>query len=272
MILGNVSITRAILEFSKLKGNPTILSDDEYAHILDDEYISFIQQTTLKNFEKVVRNKDIQMTIFKKIPQSIKRKMLKTTFQIAEEEIKNGTTSTLKIDLSKHMKDMTNSVLDDLMQNYNNILGVIDNKKSYAKLFTENNRHFLHNLTYSGFEYSEKHNSFYFADLKDGLALGYTTKAFLLGIDKAKAIRELRHKIQVLESYHTNESKSLINYTESLIELIEQQKYADQIPFKAIGKALNMTKNEAKNYAKKVLHSVNNDVFYRLYDRDMKEN
>jgi len=145
----------------------------------------------------------------------------------------------------KNLKHDEQAIINELEALESNTESMFTNKKIYAKYKTGN--HFLANLQDD--LCIDDLNNPYFKKFTEGLSIGYTSKAILLSLDKDSSIRELRTKIKHLEDYKSEESETLINFTNQLIEFINQKKYANMIPFKALSKELGITKNQAKNYA-----------------------
>jgi len=190
-----------------------------------------------------------------KLDEDMYRQLIVNTYEKIKENvllnIKNA-----KIPLAQYSINQKD-ILDDIEQDENNLLSIIGNPRQFSKIKSE--QHYLNHLTNDDLDYDEDGKLFFRGHSK-ALSLGYTNKAILLSLDKNSSIRELKTKIKHLEHYKTEESENLIEFTEKLILFIMQKRHANIIPFKALAKEVGLTKNQAKNYTKK-LYSINDKSF-----------
>lgn len=153
-------------------------------------------------------------------------------------------------------------IIDELDHEKVQFNEVFTNLKSLSKIEGEN--HFLSYLLRDNLEITDEYNLVFEGHTK-ALSLGYTDKAILLSLDKDSTIRELYSNLKHLRKYNTENSEELIIYTEKLIEFIRQKRNANIIPYKALAKELGITKNQAKNYAKKLLN-INDKTFTNNFE------
>ena len=139
---------------------------------------------------------------------------------------------------------------------------VFTNKKILSKIKQGN--HFLDYLKKDDLEITDDYKIVFKGHTK-ALSIGNTDKAILLSIDKDSAIRELQTKIKHLKDFKSPESEVLIKYTNHLIDFIKQKRYATHVPFKALAKEVGITKEQAKNYAKKLLN-INDKSFVKNFE------
>jgi len=235
-------------------------------HLMDKNHISTEDLFLIveENYINIVTDERTEIEDFKHFDDNLKINILNITFKEAQKDIINNKffkNITLKSVLYNY--SLNDDLIDDMRHHLDMIKSKLTNKKVLAKV--ENS--YLSKIVLDSLEYSEEYKGFYFKNYKDGISLGYSERAFLLSVDKDKAIRELEAKIEMLKSYNLKESETLINMTLDLINLVKQKKHNEKIPFKTIGKKLNMNVNEAKNFIKALTNlSFNNKTFTNFYE------
>lgn len=151
-------------------------------------------------------------------------------------------------------------ILDDIKRDEDELLKIINNPKSFVKIKQPN--HFLNHLIEDCS--ITKEGELIFGKHTEGLSIGYTSKAILLSLDKRSTIRELKSNLKFLKKYHDRNDD--IDFTIKLIKFIDQRKdISTIIPFKALAKELKITKNQAKNYAKR-LFNINEKSFSKNFE------
>jgi len=228
-----------------------ILKYDETA-ILEDKFadkLKHIIMVVLSNVLDILHLGDYFDNSDEIIMKQLKEALNKS-FQIAIDSINDVSLDMLNNLPINNISLDYDTIVDDMQHAHNITKNIFENKKSFSK-FLQGNHHLakLKDDLHLDFEHG-----LIFPNYTEGLLKGYTSKALLLSIDKNSTIRGLETKIRHLEDYALPESDKLISFTRELIEFIKQKKHADSIPFKIIAKYLGMTKNEAKNYTKKVLN------------------
>jgi len=161
-----------------------------------------------------------------------------------------------------------------------NSMGIINELSEESKIFDDifmykntlhqmnNNNHFLKHLLNDEMEATLNGNVI-FKGHTEALIMGYTQKAISLSLNKNKTLTELQKGLEILNKYsNRTEAKELIRTTEALIKIIEQKKYSTMIPFKAMAKVMGITKNQAKQYAKRLssFYSIHNKTFEQHFD------
>ena len=231
-----------------------------------DEFFEGLENQTSQEFQENLRNvikdninnffsnPDWAVEEFKNHPK-FNQNILKNTFREAIKELKeNGFKPHINMPYDFDLD------IDAIKQHENILMGKFTNKKTLAKMNTS----YLSKIALDDFGVSEDFNTIYFKNLKDGIVQGYSERAFLIGIDKNKTLKDLQNRLKQLKDYDIKEAQTLINYTSNLIELVKQKRHKDKIPFKVIGKKLGMTTSEAKNYCKQ-LFNVNEKSFENFY-------
>ena len=236
-----------------------ILKYDKTA-ILEDNFSDKLKHMILLLLSKVLAQFKIEEYLNSDLFMESFKKALDNSFQIAIDSFNDISLDMLNnLPISNISLDY-DTILDDMQHAHNITKNIFENKKSFSK-FLQGNHHLakLKDDLHLDFEHG-----LIFPNYTEGLLKGYTSKALLLSIDKNSTIRGLETKIRHLEDYALPESDKLISFTRELIEFIKQKKHADSIPFKIIAKHLGMTKNEAKNYTKKILN-INEKSFLTNY-------
>ena len=240
-----------------IKALKTVEENNIFVSILEEQIKdNVIFEVVGENLFKNLMDEDNEIDSFLEIPDKIRDLILETTFKMATDKLSH---QDIKINNCSYNFD---SVKDDLNAHLNILKDKFYNKRSVAKIKNS----YLKRIALDEIEFSEKYNAPYLKNYQDGLAIGYSERAFLIGVDKNKAIRELENKIKILSDYQIEESKYLIKNTLKLIELTKQQKHKDKIPFKTIGKKLDMTTNEAKNFMRGIIsNNFSDKSFKELY-------
>lgn len=105
-------------------------------------------------------------------------------------------------------------------------------------------------------------------DLSEGIEVGFITRTLLDGVvDKDYVIKKLNELINLNKELGTKSTD--IHRLQALIELLQEKKHREHIPYKSIAKKLGMTQNEAFNFEKIVLGS-SNALSKQTYDRNFK--
>jgi len=225
----------------------------------EEDERDFVYSSTLDNF----RN---SLEIFMNTPNvlehnpNVYKELVRNTYNEIKKRVKKNINSTT-LPLRQYSLDWK-VVLSDIENDESRLMEIIGNPKSFSKIKQEN--HFLHHLRYDDLDFDENQNIIFGGHTK-ALGIGYTQKAILLSLDKNIAIRELKTKLKHLKDYRVKDSQKLIVFTEQLIGFINQKKYANMIPFKSLSKEIGITKNQAKNYAKR-LFSINDNTFNKNFE------
>jgi len=253
----NTSLEKVLFEFMDDKSiSEHILN---YGDEKNREYIiSEVSENFKKSFEDFM-NKPVEL----KHNAELYQKIMKNTYNDIKKRVKKSIDD-ITLPLRQYTLDW-NIVRDDIEADQDTLMGIIGNPKSFSKIKQKN--HFLHHLRYDDLDFDEDENII-FRGHSNGLSRGYTQKAILLSIDKDIAIREWETKLKHLRDYETEDSKILIQITEALIVFIRQKKYVNMIQFKALAKEVGITKNQAKNYAKR-LFTIGDKTFTKNFD-DLK--
>lgn len=234
----------------------------------EDYYISIVEhiKNNLNEFiEKEDKKEDDHKKAFDRIFNSIKQEAMETTFKMVQEKLKNMKLGKYKdIDLSKFLKQEIKE-LDDFNLNKDYMNKIFSNPKITSRLYTKNNPHFMNKLINDDLVYCKNTDSFYFKGLEESLFIAYTDKYLLINIDKQQAIKGLNEALKGLEILTNDEVEKQKTFIKELINLI-QNTNTNYYPFKVIGKTLGMNKNEARNYAIKILNTVNPKVFNNQYE------
>ena len=234
----------------------------------EDYYISIVEhiKNNLNEFiEKEDKKEDDHKKAFDRIFNSIKQEAMETTFKMVQEKLKNMKLGKYKdIDLSKFLKQEIKE-LDDFNLNKDYMNKIFSNPKITSRLYTKNNPHFMNKLSNDNLVYCKDTDSFYFKKLEESLYIAYTDKHLLINIDKKQAIKGLNEALKGLEILTNDEVEKQKTFIKELINLI-QNTNTNYYPFKVIGKTLGMNKNEARNYAIKILNIVNPKVFNNQYE------
>jgi len=225
-----------------------------------EENREHVYTEVLKSFRdsfEILMNEPI---LLKQEPK-IYNELVKNTYCEIRKRVKKNIEDT-KLPLQQYSLDWK-LVQEDINRDEDMIKEIINNPKSFSKINQKN--HFLHHLRYDDLDFDENRNIIFGGHTK-GLSIGYSNKAILLSVDKQTSIRELRTKIKHLEDYKTEESEKLIRFTNQLIGFINQTKFTNNlVQFKSLAKEVGMTKNQAKNYAKK-LFSINDKSFISNFE------
>jgi hypothetical protein len=220
----------------------------------DEENRKLVYEDSLKNFRENFEefmNEPIELPHDSLVYQELIRNTYKEIRNNVKEKINNK-----ELPLDQYPLDFK-KVLNDINKDEKKLIEIVSNPTKFSKIKQSNN--FLNHLQ-TDFEVT-KDGEFIFGGHAKGLSMGYTDKAIFLSLDTKTTIRELKRNLKYLEKYKTEESKQNINLTNNLIKFIEQRKEtAKVIPFKALSKEMGITKNQAKNYAKK-LFSINDKSF-----------
>ncbi|MDN5059792.1 hypothetical protein [Aliarcobacter butzleri] len=234
----------------------------------EDYYISIAEhiKNNLNEFvEKEDKKEDNHKKAFELISNSIKQEAMETTFKMVQEKLKNMKLGKYKdIDLSKFLKQEIKE-LDDFNSNKDYMNKIFSNPKITSRLYTKNNPHFMNKLSNDNLAYCKDTDSFYFKCLEESLSIAYTDKYLLINIDKKQAIKSLNEALKGLQILTNDEIEKQKNFIKEFINLI-QNTNTNYYPFKVIGKTLGMNKNEARNYALKILNTVNPQVFNKQYE------
>lgn len=217
--------------------------------ITDEE----LYELVISNLTLYIESDNTQIDLFLETSDYFKKVLFETTLKVASDEIQEQKIKVINYNYY--------DVRDDLSQHINEIQSKFKNKRTMAKFKTS----YLSKFALDEIAISEKYNMPYLKNYKDGLAIGYSQRAFLMGVDKQKAIRELETKIKILEDYDSVESKILIQRTKELLTLTKQKKHKDKMPFKTIGKKLNMTTGEARNLLKSIISTKINDKSFNNF-------
>lgn len=234
----------------------------------EDYQVSIIKhiQNNIKVFlDNEDKKEDDHKKAFKLISNSIKLEAMETTFKMVQEKLKNMKLGKYKdIDLSKFLKQEIKE-LDDFNSNKDYMNNIFSNPKITSRLYTKNNPHFMNKLSNDNLAYCKDTDSFYFKNFEESLSIAYTDKYLLVNIDKQQAIKGLNEALKGLEILTNDEIEKQKNFIKKFINLI-QNTNTNYYPFKVIGKTLGMNKNEARNYAIKILNTVNSQVFNKQYE------
>jgi len=218
--------------------------------------ISILYDIIGSNIFEYLGSEDVAIEYFLDMPQNIINSILDTTAKVACDELKKQ-----DINLKKCSYDFDDAK-EEIKANINILKAKFSNKKSLTKIKTS----FLRKIVLDDFAYSKKYNALYFDNYQKGLSIGYSNRAFLMGVDKTKALRELKMKLKILEDYPLEDGSKLIKTTKELIKLTEQKKHKDKIPFKTIGKKLNMKATEVRNLIRGISTiEFSNNSFDKLY-------
>jgi hypothetical protein len=201
-----------------------------------------IFKIVIENLEKYLTDEDRQIREFMEFSEQQIEKLIDTSFEVAKDNLNQEP----KIQIANYKK--YENATEDLENHINIIKSKLKNKRVTAKIKDS----YLKKIILDDMEYSKKYNYFYFKNYTDGLILGYSQRAFLFGVDKDKAIRELENNIKSLANYG-GDGLRLIEDTNKLIDLIKQKKHKEKIAFKTIAKKLSMTTNEAMNFTKALI-------------------
>jgi len=184
--------------------------------------------------------------------------MARNTYKKIRTEVKENIDN-MKLPLDQYTLNCKD-VLDDIKRDEDELLKIIDNPKRFVKI--KQSDHFLNHLR-KDFSLTQE-GELIFAKHAEGLSIGYTSKAILLSLDKRSTIRELKSNLKFLKKYHDRNDD--IDFTIKLIKFIDQRKdIGTIIPFKALAKELKITKNQAKNYAKR-LFNINEKSFSKNFE------
>ena len=219
-----------------------------------EESKEFIYEESLKNFRESfeeLMNEPIKLSH----DSFMYQELICNTYNEIRKKVKEKINDT-KLPLDQYFLDYK-KVLNDIDKDEKKLMDIVTNPRQFSKIKQSN--HFLNHLR-EDFGVTED-GEFIFGKHAKGLSIGYTNKAIILSLDKKATIRELKSNLKFLNKYKDKESQILIEFTENLIKFIEQrQDIAKIIPFKALSKELGITKNQAKNYVKK-LFSINEKSF-----------
>lgn len=214
----------------------------------------FVYEESLKNFRESFdefMNEPIKLSH----DSFVYQELIRNTYNEIRKKVKEKINNT-KLPLDQYFLDYK-KVLNDIDKDEKKLMDIVTNPRQFSKIKQPN--HFLNHLR-EDFEVTEQ-GEFIFGKHAQGLSIGYTNKAIILSLDKRVTIRELKSNLKVLNKFKKEESQVVIEFSENLIKFIEQrQDVAKIIPFKALSKELGITKNQAKNYAKK-LFSINEKSF-----------
>lgn len=259
--------TTQVLNKNLMEDNPAL--NEALSWTQSDDYYStlseYIYNNIIKFLEEDARKEDNKLA-FKFLDNNIKQEAIEETFKRVKEHLNNkeaGKTS--KLNLTKFLKKNLQEIKDfKIHQEY--LMEIFNNPKILSRLYTRSNPHFMNKLSNDNISYCKETDSFYFEKLERSLIIGYSEQSLLINIDKSQALKGLNKLLENFELLTTDESKETKEYVETMIKLINEEKYSNYLPFKRIGKALGMSKNEARNYAKKILNSVNPNVFDKYYE------
>jgi len=193
------------------------------------------------------------------LPIELIKQILDTTCKVAKTEL---TDISNEYNTPREFEFNEQEVKEDLEAFFINLKDTISNKRAMAK----REKSYLEKIIKNKLSYSREHKMFYCKRLKEGVSLGYSQRAFLFGVDKNKAIRELKKTIKILENFKDKkESEVLQKISIKLIELIKLKKHKEKIAYKTIAKKLNMTVNEARNFTKTAVN-LNDKSFIKFYE------
>jgi hypothetical protein len=244
---------------------------DEYSQTFENDYmhiVSIYLARLINTIIEVVSSIDKDFVFQKKFIQKFQQEALDNTYDLVIDSIEDNIIGVInKLPLNDiHIQEKTiEKIINDIEYEKNIHNDLFVNSKKFTKLNEHN--HYFHKLPLSNIEVDFKNGKAYFIDLANGLLKGYSSKGVLLSVDKASTIRLLKTKIKHLQDFNNQESDILIQICNTLITFIESKKYSNMIPFKSVAKELNITKNEAKNYAKKILTSLNDKTFLNNYEK-----
>lgn len=251
--------SKAFKDFNEaMKDYRELIVSEDYLSFLDDDKAQYAFDTMNENF--VSSLKYVLDNHRPEIDSKIFKHLLNNSFDVAYENVKHELDN-ISLPLSQYNIDK-NNILDELEIHKTDVLSIFDNPKQYTKINQQ--LHFLNPLQYDNWVKSND-GRYVLEGYTKGLTIGYKDKAILVSLDKHIVTRELRTKIKHLKDFDTDESKVLINLCNCLIDFIQQKRYANTIPFKALAKEMNMSKNQAKNYAKR-LFSINEKSFLNNFE------
>jgi len=198
-------------------------------------------------------------------PNTFQQVLLNSYDEVKKQVLK--TIDIVKPPLEQYRKDPLRAtrVLNEIEEEKRTFENILINNKSLSQI--KNGNAFFSYLENDKIKITDDYKLIFEGHTK-ALSLGYTQKAIIVSLDKDNALRELRGNLKVLKKYH-NDSEELIELTNTLIELIEQKKYSNMVPFKALAKEMNITKNQAKQYAKKLtnLFTIKNSTFDNNFEK-----
>ncbi|KIM07170.1 MAG: hypothetical protein KU29_07395 [Sulfurovum sp. FS06-10] len=245
------------------------------AELMDDEEIDKLDyENILKNDPENVKLEYILITLFvEKIsnyldfvlnePQLFTNDSLQNTldnsFDQAIDKIKKDLESFI-LPLKAYTPIEVKQIIDEISQNKSILQDMFSNSKKFAKIKLGN--HFLSELMNNKVVHASN-GKLCFAEFTKAIVEGYTAKAIMLGIDTRKALKELSKDKEIFEKHNDTEKIKFIN---AMVEFLEANKNAKYIPFKIIGSTMGMSKNEARNFAKRVFN-LNENSFNEDFDR-----
>ena len=162
--------------------------------------------------------------------------------------------------LINYEKAKIEEICEELIQNKNIYNDSFQNPKKFAKIKSDN--HFLSKIMKDNVVKSPN-GELYFEKFSQGIFEGYTSKAIKVGIETRKVIKELQKDKEIFLKYNDTEKIKLID---AMVEFLEANKNANYIPFKIIGSTMGMSKNKARNFAKRVFN-LNENSFNEDFDR-----
>ncbi len=203
---------------------------------------------------------------FKYLSRDNQRMVIENTFKSAIISLKDNLKK-----LEKHKRVMgiehskSNIPLDENLRIDKEIMvQTFLSKRSHTQF--QNGRHYLRAFKDTNIILDNSECTPVSEELQKGLVIGYTSKYLSLRIgDKRMVIAELKRNLSVLKKYG-NSSKDEIEFTEKLISFVEQKRYANYYPYKAIAKFTGMTKNEVKNLCKKIFMADRNKAIDTSFD------
>jgi len=189
--------------------------------------------------------------------------VLYDSYEEAKEQISEDIENA-SLPLSKY-NPQTMNVIRELSEESIIFEDIFLNQSTLSQMNADN--HFLKHLLDDDMQTTPNGNVI-FSGYTKALIMGHTQKAISLSVDKDKALIELKKGIEVFNKYNNAEAIQLIKTTEALITVVEQQKYSNMIPFKAMAKVMGITKNEAKQYAKQLstFYSIHNNTFEKYFE------
>jgi len=162
--------------------------------------------------------------------------------------------------LINYEKAKIEEICEELIQNKNILNDIFTNPKKFAKI--KSREHYLSKIMEDNVVRSSN-GELYFERFSQGIFEGFTSKAIKVGVDTRKVIKELEKDKEIFLKYNDTEKIKLID---AMVEFLEANKNANYIPFKIIGSIMGMSKNEARNFAKRVFN-LNENSFNEDFDR-----
>ncbi len=165
----------------------------------------------------------------------------------------------------EHYPKSDTSLYEELENDKDIFVEAFTNNRSYSKL--QKGDHYLRAIKNCKTKFSDNLGYTVVAEeLEKGLIVGYTSKYLSLLIKNKRTVAaELKRNLAVLKKYK-NSTNTEIEFTEKLISFVEQTRYVDYYPYKAIAEYTGMKKNEVKNLCKKIFFSDRNKAIESSFD------